>query len=61
MMSDNDYYLDVVILLLGCTNLRLYENTRLNDTSTIFTLSIGTPYLPPILVLKYEIVHSTTS
>ena len=27
-MSDNDYYLDIVILLLGCINLRLYENYK---------------------------------
>ena len=27
----------------------------------LFTLSIGTPYLLTILVLKFEIVHSTTS
>ena len=27
----------------------------------IFTLSIGTPYLLTILVLKFEIVYSTTS
>ena len=26
----------------------------------VFTLSIGTPYLLTILVLKFEIVHSTT-
>ena len=29
--------------------------------STIFTLSIGTPYLRNTLVLKFEIGHSTTS
>ena len=28
---------------------------------TVYTLSIGTPYLLTILVLKLEIVHSTTS
>ena len=28
---------------------------------TVFILSIGTPYLLTILVLKFEIVHSTTS
>ena len=28
--------------------------------SVVFTLSIGTPYLLTILVLKFEIVHSTT-
>ena len=27
---------------------------------TVLTLSIGTPYLLTILVLKFEIVHSTT-
>ena len=30
------------------------------NLGTIFTLSIGTPYLLTILVLKFEIVHSTT-
>ena len=30
-------------------------------TSILFTPSIGTPYLHTILVLKFEIVHSTTS
>ena len=29
--------------------------------NTVFTLSIGTPYLLTILVLKFETVHSTTS
>ena len=28
---------------------------------TVFTLSIGMPYLLTILILKFEIVHSTTS
>ena len=28
--------------------------------ATVFTPSIGTPYLLTILVLKFEIVHSTT-
>ena len=28
-------------------------------TWTVFTQSIGTPYLLTILVLKFEIVHST--
>ena len=30
-------------------------------TNTVFTLSIGTPYLLTILVVMFEIVHSTTS
>ena len=32
-----------------------------NTFNTVITLSIGTPYLLTILVLKFEIVHSTTS
>ena len=28
---------------------------------TVFTLSIETPYLLTILLLKFEVVHSTTS
>ena len=29
--------------------------------SAVITLSIGTPYLLTILILKFEIVYSTTS
>ena len=29
--------------------------------TTVFTLSIGTPYLLTVLLLKFETVHSTTS
>ena len=29
-------------------------------TITLFTISIGTPYLLTILVLKFDIVHSTS-
>ena len=33
---------------------------RLSKPHTIFTVSIGTPYLLTILLLNFEIVHSTT-
>ena len=38
-------------------NICLY---KICSNYTVFTLSIGTPYLLTILVLKFEIVHSTT-
>ena len=36
-----------------------YKDKNGNDTKS--TLSIETPYLLTILVIKFEIVHSTTS
>ena len=32
----------------------------ISEKGKVFTLSIGTPYLLTILVLKIEIVHSST-
>ena len=38
-----------------------FSSGDMHVTSTVFTLSIGTPYPLSILVLTFEIVHSTTS
>ena len=47
-------------LLRNSIEINLILETQGNNT-TVFTLIIGTPYLLTILVLKFEIVHSTTS
>ena len=36
-------------------------NVQIFRVTTVLTLCIGTPYLFTILVLKLEMVHSTTS
>ena len=48
--------------LIGvCAVIRSNMALRVNTVPSIFTLSLGTLYLLTILVLKFEIVHSTTS
>ena len=48
------------ITLLGVSQIQ-WDKQPLTSWLTILTLSIGTPNPFTILVLKFEIVHSTTS
>ena len=40
--------------------LKIKKKSHCLELNTVFTLSIGTPYLLSVFLQKFEIVHSTT-